>query len=52
MKDKLGEKLMKEIAVLRAKAQSYLADNIHEDKKAQKKCFKKIILNLKIIKIV
>ena len=31
MKDKLGEKIMKEIVGLRAKTYSYLKDNNYED---------------------
>ena len=40
MKDELGEKIMKEFVVLRAKTYSYLIDDGSEDKKAKgtKKC--------------
>ena len=40
MKDELGEKIMKEFVVLRAKTYSYLIDDGSEDKKARgtKKC--------------
>ena len=50
MKHKLGGKIMKEFAVLRAKTYSYLTDNNNEDKKqkAQKGKSEKENLNLKI----
>ena len=50
MKYKLGGKIMKEFAVLRAKTYSYLTDNNNEDKKhkVQKGKSEKENLNLKI----
>ena len=53
MKDKLGGKIMTELAALRAKTYSYLMDDGNGDKKAKgtKKCVIKKCLNLMIINI-
>ena len=54
MKDELGGKIMKRFVEPRAKAYSYLKDDISEDKKAKviKNVISKENLNLKIIKTV
>ena len=47
MKDELGEKIMKKIFRIRAKAQSYLTDKNAKDKK--EKGAKKFVIKRKII---